>query len=51
MHRYSQRAVFAAHILFALIVLGLITADLIAAEIAVTGGRMSPLNVVGAASP
>ncbi len=51
MHRYSERAVFAAHVLFALLVLGLVTADLIAGEIAVTGGRMSPLNVDSTASP
>jgi hypothetical protein len=51
MQRYSERAVFAAHVLFALLVLGLITADLIAGESAVTGGRMSPLNADSANSP
>lgn len=48
MHRYSRHAVLAAHIAFALLALGLLTADLIAAEAAVTGGRMSPLNIIGA---
>lgn len=51
MQRYSERAVFAAHIFFALLTLGLITADLIVGESAVTGGRMSPLNVDSANSP
>lgn len=46
MKRHGQHLVFAAHLAFALVVVGLITADLVAAEAAATGGRMSPLNTV-----
>jgi hypothetical protein len=44
MSGYAETAVFAIHVCFAMLVCGLITLDLVAAEAFLTHGNMSPLS-------
>jgi hypothetical protein len=47
--RRKDQLVFATHVCFALIVIGLVALNLVALEDAATGGAMSPINVAAIA--
>jgi hypothetical protein len=45
MNGHGTKAILALHVCFAILVLGLVAIDLVAAEAFFTQGRMSPLTV------